>query len=804
MFPLRKIHLLLLGFVTAISVTLVGAAGVPENVDGGLRSLISSGVTAQTLSPNAVQPALGLANKAIFDSQGRVGVTIHLNGQKPLAAVSGAVTSLGGKVSASSASYQSGVISASMPVNQIAQLAGNAGVLSVRMALPPITHSSVTGVGLAISGGALAIHSQTVNSSGFKGAGIKVGVMSNSFDTAYQVNDPGFIRASDDVASGDLPGVGNPDGYLTPVTVLADDSNTADGLTDEGRAMCQIVHDVAPGAAIAFATANPDETTFAQHILDLQTAGCNVIVDDVLYFDEPMFSDGIVAQAVDTVATTGNKAMYFSSAGNEQGAGYTSTFAPISNTTARAGIPGQNLKLNQVPNNLTKGGFHNFSTTPGAVDISQSFTTDPGGFLLVVFQWNDPYDSIAHPVTTDYNILVFDEDGTYEPTLSGIDNNNSTGEPLEFATLVGGANQTHYQIALARKDTSPATPKAQALRYWAFDLAYGQAYGADEYYQPAAPASYGHSSSANAMAVAAYVYDSFPSNPAAPPFTPQFENYTSQGPSAIYFDSTGAKLASPQLRNKPDIAAPDGGNTTFFGGGDWEGDGLPNFFGTSAAAPHAAAVAALMLNKASTHSLTLTQSQVRSFLQHSPTAPHDLDPFSCTATANTTSGGKVIVNGFGNDLNASSHDPNFFTVTFVPGKSGETLKSVTIDLTNAGLSFDSTTASGFPFALGKLKNITAGQITNNVPVSNPEFFSLTLTFANGAFTGSSSVSFGIDRDFAGSGDGNHADYLSGARISAVTSKGTAQGTFLNQLGTGFSILDGWGFIDAIKAVQQVP
>src|SRR4029453_4910433 len=96
----------------------------------------------------------------------------------------------------------------------------------------------------------------------------------------------------------------------------------------------------------------------------------------------------------------------------------------------------------------------------------------------------------------------------------------------------------------------------------------------------------------------------------------------------IFFDSLGARLAAPFVRQNPWVTGPDGGNTSFaFGDSsfdDDDGDGLnnpfstfltpldpdpaseyPNFFGTSASAPAVAAVAGVMVHK--NHGLTPTE-----------------------------------------------------------------------------------------------------------------------------------------------------------------------------------------------------
>lgn len=151
--------------------------------------------------------------------------------------------------------------------------------------------------------------------------------------------------------------------------------------------MAEIIHDIAPGAALAFHTVFEGIAGFAQGIKDLANVGCKIIVDDIIYFAEPFFQNGLIAQAVDDVVTN-NQVTYFSSGGNQDRSSYQASFV-----NSGMVIPGF-------------GEAHDF----GGGDIFQSITIPANFSLRLDFQWHQPsFSTNGVNPQSDLDILLFFE-----------------------------------------------------------------------------------------------------------------------------------------------------------------------------------------------------------------------------------------------------------------------------------------------------------------------------------------------------------------------------------------------------------
>jgi len=206
----------------------------------------------------------------------------------------------------------------SVSPSQLPDLAAVPGVRAVWQLRAPVvrTPEGQCEGGAAISEGLAQLQVDDARGAfDLRGKGQTVGVLSDSYDVAGGA----ATDALDDVLSGDLPGpAGTCADQQLPVDVLAE--GPAEG-SDEGRAMLQIVHDLAPHAHLAFATAFESEESFAENIERLARptaeggAGAGTIVDDVAWFEEPFFQDGPIAVAIDNVTAEG--VSYLNAAGND-------------------------------------------------------------------------------------------------------------------------------------------------------------------------------------------------------------------------------------------------------------------------------------------------------------------------------------------------------------------------------------------------------------------------------------------------------------------------------------------------------
>src|SRR5262249_31358609 len=222
------------------------------------------------------------------------------------------------------------------------------------------------------------------------------------------------------------------------------------------------------------------------------------------------------------------------------------------------------------------------------------------------FQYRVQQVQIEEQVLSDYNLLFFTTSGRFIGALA--EQNLFTNRPIE----IGGLPAATLQMVIARANTPDSHNRnvADRIRYVGFGGVNPQ-----EYFSYLSPVTYGHNSARGAHGVGAYAL--------YPPFIP--ESFTSPGPSTIYFDKHNKRLKEVEIREKPDMSAMDGANTTFFvSDSSVDPDTFPNFFGTSAAAPHAAAIAALVLDAAGGPG-KVKPDKMRKILQDSA-FNHDLDP----------------------------------------------------------------------------------------------------------------------------------------------------------------------------------
>ncbi len=410
---------------------------------------------------------------------------------------------------------------------------------------------------------------------GYQGQGIKIGVLSDSYNAKG--------GAATNVTNGDLPGPGNAEGDLIPVTVVQD----YPGGSDEGRAMLQVIHDLAPKAELYFATADVSEASFASNIQALRnTYHCNIIVDDVFYFDEPVFQDGIVAQAVNSVTASG--ALYFASAGNAGSVtkGTAGVFEGDFNDAGSAAFSGGSKS----------GTIHNFGTI--STPVNGDIITSKG--LAYNMNWSDPQGASGN----DYDLFLVSSSGTIKASSTNIQSGTQNPyEQIDAPSLASGDRLIVFKTAGASTRAFHVNTNRGKLTV----ATGGQ--------------TKGHSCAANALSIAATpAHGAFQSGAPVGPYPNPFvstnhvENFSSDGPRRKFYNPDGTSITPGNflfstnggtVLAKPDLAAADGVKTTF-------GilSGLNPFYGTSCAAPHAAAIAALILSG----NPSLTPAQVRTIL----------------------------------------------------------------------------------------------------------------------------------------------------------------------------------------------
>ena len=424
-----------------------------------------------------------------------------------------------------------------------------------------------TNVGSVVDEGDKTHQADKARSSfGIDGSGIKVGVLSDSIDDSN-----GSYAAA--VQSGDV----------SAVTVISGQAGSGEG---EGLAMEEVVHHLAPGAKLYFATAEGGNAKFADNIIALQKAGCKVIVDDFFAQNDSPLQDGVISQAVDTVTAAGT--MYFSCAVND---------GNLDDGTASVW---EGDFVDSGDRSFGDGDIHTFDSSqggPGEVNSIEANTQN--GDTTVELYWSDPLGKSSN----DYDLAILDSG--YNIVSSSTDRQTGSQDPYEVADAANG----DYAIIIKHSGSTRFLHLLIDTQHSIFHFVTNGRVS-------------GHNSTANAFCVAATPAANNQNGDTQGPYPDPFnssdvvETFSCDGPRRVFYDPTGKAYTSSlthtggKLLSKPDFTAADGTSSTLPAGG-----GLNPFFGTSCATPHAGAIAALVLS----YNPSLTRAQLATILDGSAT-----------------------------------------------------------------------------------------------------------------------------------------------------------------------------------------
>lgn len=396
-----------------------------------------------------------------------------------------------------------GLVTARVTVDELAVLAGLDGVRTVREVDRPVVAS-----GTAMTAGDAVVRGDAVRALGLSGGGVKVGVISDGVEGSEAAR-----------ASGDLGAV----------MVLGDDEGG-----QEGTAMLEIIHDIAPGAELYFHDHGDSVLGFNRAVDDLVAAGCRVIVDDVAWPREPFFEDGVIAEHLTSLIAT-HQLVYVTATGNY----------------ARQHFQGPFVDDGE--------GFQDFSRTGS--DRQFLYADVPAGEQLkVVLQWDEPFGSAGD----DFDLFLCDAtEGTVLRASTSLQSGSS--DPMESLSWTNpGPRRQVAIVALHRGGNGDA----RTLEVYAYPSTGAEVSGQN---LVAGDGIYGHQAVPDVIAVGAVSA----TNPGT------IEPFSSNGPVTHLFPT-------PRVIRKPDVVAPD--RVAVSGAGGFK----TVFVGTSASSPHVGAVCALV------------------------------------------------------------------------------------------------------------------------------------------------------------------------------------------------------------------